>query len=107
MKTATLDALFYPRSVAIIGASEDLTRIGGRPLRYLIETGFQGPIYPVNPRRDVVQGLGSFEDISTVAQPVDVAVIAVSAGQVLDTVRACGEHGVRAVVVFSSGFAET
>ena len=102
-----LDALFDPRSVAIIGASEDPTRIGGRPLRYLKESGFQGEIWPVNPRRDRVQGLETRPAIADVPGPIDVAMVAVTAGKVLETVEACAEHGVGAAVVFTSGFAET
>ena len=102
-----LDALFNPRSVAIIGASEDPTRIGGRPLRYLKESGFRGRVWPVNPGRDQVQGLEARPDIVEVPGPIDVAVVAVAAGKVLETVEACAGHGVRAAVVFTSGFAET
>ena len=102
-----LDALFNPRSVAIIGASEDPTRIGGRPLRYLKESGFRGEVWPVNPRRDRVQGLEARPDIAEVPGPIDVAVVAVTAGKALETVEACAEHGVGAAVVFTSGFAET
>ena len=102
-----LDALFNPRSVAVIGASEDPTRIGGRPLRYLKESGFRGEIWPVNPRRDRVQGLEARPDIAEVPGPVDVAIVAVAAGKVPETVEACAGHGVGAAVVFTSGFAET
>ena len=102
-----LDALFNPRSIAIIGASEDPTRIGGRPLRYLKESGFRGAVWPVNPRRARVQGLEARPDIGEVPGPIDVAVVAVTAGKVLQTVEACAEHGVGAAVVFTSGFAET
>ena len=107
MNPATLDPLFHPRSVAIIGASDDPTRIGGRPLRYLIEGGFPGPIYPVNPRREVTQGLPAFPDIASVPGSVDTAIIAVPAEHVLATLEACAEQGVQVVVLFSSGFAET
>ena len=106
MATNTLDFLFHPRSVAIIGASDDPTRIGGRPLRYLIEGGFTGPIYPVNPRRELTQGLPTFARITSVPGPVDVAVVAVPTEHVLETLEECGAHGVRAVVLFNSGFAE-
>ena len=105
--TESLDALFQPRSVAIIGASNDPTRIGGRPLRYLIEGGYAGSIYPVNPRRDLTQGLAAFPDIESVPGPVDVAVVAVPAERVLATLEACGKRGVGAAVLFTSGFAET
>ena len=62
MPRSGLDALFNPRSVAIIGASDDPNRIGGRPLRYLKESGFEGAIRPVNPRRDRVQGIEVYPD---------------------------------------------
>ena len=102
-----LDALFNPRSVAIIGASQDPTRIGGRPLRYLKESGFQGAIWPINPRRDRVQGLEARRDIADVPGTIDAAIVAVRADRVLDAIEACAEHGVGAAVVFTSGFAET
>ena len=102
-----LDALFNPRSVAIVGASEDPTRIGGRPLRHLRELGFRGEIRPVNPRRDRVQGLPAWPDIAAVPGTVDVAIVAVPARIALETVEACAARGVRAAVVFTSGFAET
>ena len=102
-----LDALFNPRSVAVIGASEDPTRIGGRPLRYLKEFGFRGEVWPVNPRRDRVQGVEARPDIAEVPGPIDVAVVAVAAANVPGTIEACAERGVGAAVVFTSGFAET
>ena len=102
-----LDALFNPRSVAIIGATEDPTRIGGRPLRYLKESGFQGGIWPVNPRRDRVQGIEARPDITEVPGVIDTAIVAVPAARALETIEACAERGVRAAVVFTSGFAET
>ena len=102
-----LDALFNPRSVAVIGASEDSTRIGGRPLRYLKEFGFRGKVWPVNPRRGRVQGIEARPDIGEVPGPIDVAVVAVAAANVPETVEACAECGVGAAVVFTSGFAET
>ena len=63
---SSLDHLFRPRSVAILGASDDPTRISGRPVRYLIEGGFAGPIYPVNPNRQTVQGLKAYPSLSDV-----------------------------------------
>ena len=61
-----LDHLFRPTSVAILGASDDPTRISGRPVRYLIEGGFKGPIYPVNPNRQTVQGLKAYQSLADV-----------------------------------------
>lgn len=104
--TDSLTALLEPASFAIIGASNDPTRIGGRPLQYTKEAGFAGPIYPVNPNRETVQGLPSFPSIADVPGPVDTAVIAVPAQRVVETAGACADAGVKAVVVFSAGFAE-
>ncbi len=103
----SLDAVLRPRSVAVIGASDSPSRIGGRPIRYLLEAGFAGPIYPVNPKHRRVQGLTSVGTIDEVADPIDLAIIAVPAPSVIRTVDACAAHGVRAVVIFSAGFAET
>ena len=102
-----LTALLKPESVAIVGASNDPARIGGRPLRYLIDVGYAGPIYPVNPGRDTVQGLPSFANVSAIPGPVDLAVIAVSAHKAIASLEECAAKGVNAAVVFSSGFAET
>ena len=107
MPQSGLDALFNPRSVAIIGATEDPTRIGGRPLRYLRESGFQGEIWPINPRRARIQGIEARPDIAEVPGIIDVAIVAVPALRAVETIEACAERGVGAAVVFSSGFAET
>ena len=103
----SLDALLRPASVAVIGASNDPTRIGGRPIRYLRAAGFAGRIHPVNPKHREVQGLPAFPHVSAVPDAVDLAVVAVPAPSVVETVEACAARGVRAAVVFSAGFAET
>ena len=106
-KRGSLGALFEPRSVAVIGASDDAGRIGGRPLRYLRDAGYSGAIYPVNPNRDSVQGLPSFKTLASIPHSVDLAILALPSEQVVEAVAACAEKGVKAVIVFSSGFAET
>ena len=103
----SLDPLLRPASVAVVGASNDPTRIGGRPVRYLRAAGFAGRIYPVNPKHEKVQGLAAFPRVAAVPEAVDLAVVAVPALSVVDTVAACAARGVRAAVVFSAGFAET
>ena len=102
-----LEPLINPRSVAIIGASSSTHRVGGRPLHYLIENGFDGTIYPVNPTRDEVQGIKAHASILDLPEAVDCAIVAVPAAIVLDTVKDCAKAGVRCAVIFSSGFAET
>lgn len=101
-----LDALIRPRSVAVLGASDDPRRIGGRPVAYLLKAGFAGPILPVNPNRTVVQGLPAVPDIGSAAGPVDLAVVSLPAELVVDAVRDCARAQVGAAVVFSAGFAE-
>lgn len=102
----SLDAVVTPRSVAVIGASEDASRIGGRPIRYMQEAGFVGSIFPVNPKHSVIQGLSAYPSIDAVPEAVDLALIAVPAPVVTDVLRACAQNGVKAAIVFSAGFAE-
>lgn len=106
MRTQGMDALFSPESVAVIGASGDPSRIGGRPVDYLKRYGFAGPIYPINPKREVVQGLKAYPSIGAVPGPVDLAIIAMPASLAVQAVQDCALKGVRGVVIFSSGFAE-
>lgn len=103
---AGLEALIGPKSVAIIGASDDPGRIGGRPLRYLIKWGYEGPFYPVNPNRDTVQGVPAYKSVKDIGKPIDCALIAVPAKFVLETLEDCAACGVKSAIVFSSGFAE-
>ena len=102
----SLDALLRPASVAVIGASSDPTRIGGRPIRYLRAARYGGRIYPVNPRHAEVQGLTAFRRIADVPEAPDLAIVAVPAPSVVETVEACAARGVRVALVFSAGFAE-
>ncbi len=103
---SSLAPLLAPRSVAILGASSDATKIGGRPVKFLRTHGFEGAIYPVNPRAAEVQGLPAYASLADIPAPVDHAIVALPAAAALPAVRACAERGVRAVTVFSSGFAE-
>ncbi|OYU47532.1 MAG: acyl-CoA synthetase [Rhizobiales bacterium PAR1] len=106
--TATsLEPFFTPSSVAIIGASDDAARIGGRPLRYLKEYGFSGRIYPINPKRDTVQGLKAWPSVADLPEVPDIALIAVPAAHVAEAVEACALKGIKGAIIFSAGFAET
>lgn len=95
-----------PESVAIIGASSDFRKVNGRPLKHLLEKGYKGRIYPVNPKYEEIAGLACYPGIRELPEVVDVAIIAVPAGLVLDVVEQLGEKGIHAAVVFSSGFGE-
>jgi acetate---CoA ligase (ADP-forming) len=102
-----LHALFEPGSIAILGASSDPTKIGGRPISFLHDNGFAGAIYPINPRHQEIQGLPAYASLADVAQPIDLALVSVPQPAVLAAVRSCAEAGVTAVTIFSAGFAET
>ncbi len=103
---SSLSSLIEPKSVAIIGASNDPHRIGGRALKYMLERRFAGDIYPVNPKRDTVQGLRAYSDVSSLPGCPDVAILALAAEQVPATLKELASINVKNAVIFSSGFAE-
>ena len=101
-----LDALTAPRSIALIGVSSDPTRVSGRALDFLLRYGYDGRIFPINLKADVVQGVTAYRSVRDVPEAPDLALISVQSAGVLKAVQDCGERGVRAVVVYASGFAE-
>ncbi len=103
----SLEPLLRPRSVAVIGASRRRDSIGGAILHNLIEQGFQGPVYPVNPSATHVQSIPAYPNIAAVPGDVDLAVIVIPSAHVLEVATACGERGVKALLVISAGFRET
>ena len=103
---ASLDPLVRPRSIAIIGASDDPTRIGGRPIAYMLNQHFQGVIYPVNPKRDVVQGLTAYPDVASLPGVPDVGLIAVAGDAAMVAVEELGRRGCKGIIMFTAGFAE-
>ncbi|MDQ3951937.1 MAG: acetate--CoA ligase family protein, partial [Actinomycetota bacterium] len=96
-----------PRSVAVIGASRRRGTISGEVFRNLLDGGFEGPVYPVNPKSEVVQSVRAYPTVLDVPGEVDLAVIVVPALAVTAVARDCGEKGVKALLVISAGFAET
>ncbi|HXY37972.1 MAG TPA: acetate--CoA ligase family protein [Planctomycetaceae bacterium] len=100
-----LEALFRPRSVAVIGASRDADSMSGTLFRNVCYS-FRGPIFPVNPHAGEIDGLRAFRSLSEIPEPVDLALIAIPAAAVLDVARQCVEKRVKAVVVISAGFSE-
>ena len=101
-----LDAMFKPRSIAVVGASTDPTKLSGRVLKFLLQYGYKGKIYPINPNRPEVQGLKSYPTLDSVPDEIDLAIVATGADKVPAEIRACAAKGVRAVTVFGAGFAE-
>jgi acetyl coenzyme A synthetase (ADP forming)-like protein len=104
---AAVKHFFRPRSIAVIGASREKDSIGGELFRNLIEADFNGPVYPVNRKATAVQSVAAYESVLECPGPVDLAFIVVPAKAVIEVVRECAQKGVRALVVISSGFAET
>ncbi|MGG5811555.1 acetate--CoA ligase family protein [Falsiroseomonas sp. CW058] len=101
-----LDRLLRPRSMAVVGASDDPTRIGGRPLAYLLGRGFAGRLLPVNPNRATVQGLAAFPSVAALPEAPDAAIVAIPGEAAVQAVADLGARGCRAAIVFTAGFAE-
>lgn len=109
--SAELDGLLRPRSVAVIGASDGVTagaavKMGTAAIKYVIDHGFPGPIYPVNPRRDEVMGRPCYASVDDIPGEVDLAIIVLPAAACVTAMQQCADKGVRAAVVCSSGFSE-
>jgi acetate---CoA ligase (ADP-forming) len=104
--TSDLDALFRPRSVAVVGASATATKIGGKPVDFLKRFGYRGRILPINPNAVEIQGLPAYPTLRAVGEPIDLAVFAIPESLVDAAIDDAIAAGVRAAVVFSAGFAE-
>ena len=104
--TVDLDRLLKPRSIAIVGAQPEPTSIGGGVLANLEAFGYSGRIHLVSRSRDEIRGRPCVKAIADLPKGIDVAVLIVPQAAILDSVRACAERGIGAVVVFASGFAE-
>ncbi|MCS7139592.1 MAG: CoA-binding protein [Candidatus Nezhaarchaeota archaeon] len=107
--TSRFRPLFYPNSVAVVGASDNPSKLSYLYLKNLVEGGYKGSVYPVNPRLEgkEVLGLKFYSDLLDIPGEVDLALIAVGARSVIDVLRRCSDKGVKAAIVFASGFAES
>ncbi|MGD8312948.1 MAG: bifunctional acetate--CoA ligase family protein/GNAT family N-acetyltransferase [Gammaproteobacteria bacterium] len=106
MRPHYLNPLFSPASIVVFGASDREDAVGQVVFRNLLQAGFKGAIHAVNPKRKVVQGQPCFPDLMSIGEPVDLAVVATPAKTVPAIVDACGEHGIRAMIILSAGFRE-
>ena len=107
MSPPDLQPFFNPSSVAFIGATEDLSKFGGRVLQQIVEFGYRGRIYPVNPKYPKLRGLDCYPDIAALPEAPDHVGIVIGAERVLDTLRQCADKGVRFATIFTSNFSET
>ena len=102
-----LESALNPHSVAVIGASENIHKIGGRPIYYMQKHGFTGRLYPINPSRAEVQGLQSYASLDALPEAPDLAMVVVGGDKAVEAVEQCAARGVKSVVVVASGFGET
>jgi acyl-CoA synthetase (NDP forming) len=105
-RTRPLDSFFAPQSIAIIGASPDAKKIRGLLQTMLQKNDYPGKLYPVNPSYEEIAGVRCFPSIDAIGQPIDLALIAIPAAGVLQSLEECAHAGVRNAVIISSGFAE-
>ena len=103
----SFEHLFHPRGIAIIGASADLTRIGGHPLKALKNAGFKGGIFPVNPKYAEIHGFTCYPDAASIGDVCDLAIVAVPAAGVARAIRDCGKAKIPFAIVLTAGFRET
>lgn len=101
-----LSSIFEPSSIAVVGASNDESKWGGRILKNIL-SGFRGPVYPVNRKENIVQGVTAYPSVLDIPGGVEMALIAVPAQFVLSVVEECGKKGVKGLIVVSAGFSET
>jgi acetate---CoA ligase (ADP-forming) len=101
-----LRAALAPASIAIVGASDNPHKVGGRPILYMKRYGYRGAIYPINPARAEVQGLKAYPDVASLPQAPELVIVAVSGEEAVGAVTACAARAVKVCVVMSSGFGE-
>lgn len=105
-RAKSLHRLFAPASIAVVGASETFDKLGGRVLTSLLENGYQGAVYPVNPKRSVVQATRAYPSLDAIGKVVDLAIVCLSARDIEAQVALAATLDVGAMIVFASGFAE-
>jgi acyl-CoA synthetase (NDP forming) len=103
---AGLSPFFKAASIAIVGASEDITKIGGRPVHMLIKHGYAGAVYPINPKAGVIQGLPAYASVRDTPTAPELAILAVPASATPAALRDCAARGTKAAIVLSAGFTE-
>jgi acetyl coenzyme A synthetase (ADP forming)-like protein len=101
-----LDDIFNPSSVAVIGASREPGKLGHAVLTNIVEHGFSGTVYPINPKADEILGYKSYPSVLQVPDPIDLAVIVIPSKYVAAVLEECGQKGVKGVIVISAGFRE-
>jgi acetyltransferase len=107
MGVKTLQKIFRPQRIAIIGVSNDPNSVGGITLKNLVSGGFQGVVYPINPKHEAVMGIPCYPSVKNLPKVPDLAVICTGAKTVPALIRECGETGILGIIIMSAGFKET
>jgi len=102
-----LESAFHPNAIAVAGASEDPFSFGYHYVRHLLDYGYPGHIYPVNPRRETIQGLKAYPNLTSIPEPVDYVICGLSASKVLDLLAECPSRGVKVVHLLTARLSET
>ena len=106
MDTHYLTSLFTPRKIALFGASDRENSVGGVVFRNLLSSDYEGEIFAINPKHDTVQGVKAYKSLDEVTEAVDLAVVATPAVTIPGIVEACGEKGIKMMLILSAGFRE-
>jgi acyl-CoA synthetase (NDP forming) len=106
MSDSALASFFKPNGVALIGASRDPAKLGYAVLRNLLQHGYKGPVYPVNPKADEILGARCYPSILDAPDPVELAVIIAPAAATPDILEQVGQRGIHAAIIISGGFSE-
>ena len=106
-KLKEFEPIFYPQSIAVVGVSKNGTKIGNAYLRTLIDAGFKGQIYAVNPTGEKIAGARTFRSIDTIPGPVDYVIVSIPKRHILSLLDECRNKGVKVVQIFSAGFSES
>lgn len=101
-----IDEIFRPRSVAVVGVSDKVNRLGNLLLYSFVEIGFEGKLYPINPKEETIMGFKSYPSVRDVEGPVDLVIVSVHPDRVFEVIDECVAKGVKAIVIFSAGFSE-
>ena len=103
---SALKDIMSPKSVAIVGASDDKGRIGGKPLSYMLDQNYSGKIFPVNPKHQTIQGLKSYKSLTEIEDDLDFVLVAVPSIHVTNVLNEAVKKKAKTALIFSSGFAE-
>jgi acyl-CoA synthetase (NDP forming) len=105
-RMTAIQKLLYPRSIAIIGASNNVKKTGGRLLSYILKHDYPFPVYPVNPKETEIQGRTCYQSISELPENIDLALLVLPVDLIFSAMEQCAKKGIKVLAIFSSGFAE-